>query len=173
MRRARLQGPPHPESFTLPSPRTLRMPVRSRRHNPYKECSMTPTEPLLNFSVQRTPATVAIAFESCSGDTSQCRVTEGVDNIHSLTTTAEPRQTNASHHTKSLDAVADHYKTRLCRSFQTTGTCRLGVYCRFAHGASDLRTYAQNAHAGIVSEGALRVYQELLAARAQRAKSRV
>jgi hypothetical protein len=31
------------------------------------------------------------------------------------------------------------YKTELCHTFVTTGVCRYGRRCRFAHGAQELR----------------------------------
>lgn len=41
-------------------------------------------------------------------------------------------------------AEAKKYKTVLCRHFETTGTCQMGIACRFAHGQTELRqsTYA-------------------------------
>lgn len=36
------------------------------------------------------------------------------------------------------------YKTELCRSFAETGTCRYGLKCQFAHGASELRPVSRH-----------------------------
>lgn len=45
---------------------------------------------------------------------------------------------------RNPQAEAKKYKTVLCRHFETTGTCQMGIACRFAHGQTELRqsTYA-------------------------------
>lgn len=43
---------------------------------------------------------------------------------------------------KRTYSEASNYKTVLCRRYMNTGRCRLGEYCDFAHGASDIRTHA-------------------------------
>eukprot|EP00924_Labyrinthula_sp_SR-Ha-C_P009208 augustus_masked-scaffold_2-processed-gene-16.44-mRNA-1 protein AED:0.32 eAED:0.32 QI:0/-1/0/1/-1/1/1/0/403 len=36
------------------------------------------------------------------------------------------------------------YKTELCRKWETTGTCRYGAKCQFAHGRAELRTLVRH-----------------------------
>lgn len=63
---------------------------------------------------------------------------------------------------KKPNTIADHYKTRLCKNFAAKGSCTYECFCRFAHGPSDLRTYAQNVRTGLTTEEAVRDYQRML-----------
>lgn len=46
-------------------------------------------------------------------------------------------QTQSQHQTR--DKGTELYKTELCRKWVTTGTCRYGSKCQFAHGVAELR----------------------------------
>ncbi len=46
-------------------------------------------------------------------------------------------------HTRRL-LCAKRYKTQLCRTFATQGTCPYGDQCLFAHGDHEMRTAADN-----------------------------
>ncbi|EPY17682.1 hypothetical protein STCU_10463 [Strigomonas culicis] len=52
------------------------------------------------------------------------------------------------------------YKTMPCKRHQASGKCRYGPRCRFAHGEHQLRTVEQNCAQGLVTEEAIRAYQE-------------
>ena len=46
------------------------------------------------------------------------------------------------------------YKTQPCRNYMSTGTCKYGRVCQFAHGKRELEKYSSvvcSAHKGIAS----------------------
>lgn len=54
----------------------------------------------------------------------------------------------------------DRYKTRLCDKYILTwGNCPYGTRCMFAHGEEELRTVKENLSSGLVSKGAIRLFQ--------------
>ena len=38
----------------------------------------------------------------------------------------------------------ENYKTRLCNNFQSTGACKFGASCLYAHGPAELRMKYEN-----------------------------
>lgn len=54
----------------------------------------------------------------------------------------------------------DRFKTRLCDKFILTwGNCPYGTRCMFAHGEEELRTAEENLSCGLVTKGAIRLFQ--------------
>ena len=45
---------------------------------------------------------------------------------------------------ESASSSDDLYKTELCHVFETTGSCKYGLRCRFAHGRSEMRPVARH-----------------------------
>ena len=51
-------------------------------------------------------------------------------------------------------AKSNLYKTQLCRNYMSTGKCKYGRVCQFAHGRKELEKYSSvvcSAHKGIAS----------------------
>lgn len=59
------------------------------------------------------------------------------------------------HQRDGPDAVANHYKTRLCKDFESRGACPWGIMCIFAHGVAELRTHLDNERLGVTNDVAL------------------
>eukprot|EP00672_Neobodo_designis_P016486 CAMPEP_0174828180 /NCGR_PEP_ID=MMETSP1114-20130205/1181_1 /TAXON_ID=312471 /ORGANISM="Neobodo designis, Strain CCAP 1951/1" /LENGTH=296 /DNA_ID=CAMNT_0016061891 /DNA_START=45 /DNA_END=935 /DNA_ORIENTATION=- len=53
----------------------------------------------------------------------------------------------------------ERFRTRLCKTFRKTGECPYGPRCMFAHGKAQLRTKRRNVADGLVSEAAVRAFQ--------------
>src|SRR4051812_46740330 len=51
---------------------------------------------------------------------------------------------SASGSTSGSPTSDDLFKTELCRSYESTGACKYGAKCRFAHGQAELRPVARH-----------------------------
>ena len=51
---------------------------------------------------------------------------------------------SASGSTSGSPSSDDLFKTELCRSYESTGACKYGAKCRFAHGQAELRPVARH-----------------------------
>jgi hypothetical protein len=60
----------------------------------------------------------------------------------------------------SFPLMATRYKTKLCETFSAKHKCPYAYRCMFAHGRNQLRSAQQNVDDGLVTEGAIKVFQQ-------------
>jgi hypothetical protein len=60
----------------------------------------------------------------------------------------------------SFPLMATRYKTKLCETFSAKHKCPYAYRCMFAHGRNQLRSAQQNVDDGLVTEGAIKAFQQ-------------
>mmetsp|Transcript_30456 Transcript_30456/g.94055 ORF Transcript_30456/g.94055 Transcript_30456/m.94055 type:complete len:269 (-) Transcript_30456:1151-1957(-) len=66
-----------------------------------------------------------------------------------------------------IPIIAERFKTKMCKNYETTGQCQYGARCMFAHGARELRTTEQNMADGITNQGSVYALRRRMAKQAK------
>eukprot|EP00672_Neobodo_designis_P000811 CAMPEP_0174878044 /NCGR_PEP_ID=MMETSP1114-20130205/82561_1 /TAXON_ID=312471 /ORGANISM="Neobodo designis, Strain CCAP 1951/1" /LENGTH=292 /DNA_ID=CAMNT_0016113431 /DNA_START=269 /DNA_END=1147 /DNA_ORIENTATION=+ len=69
--------------------------------------------------------------------------------------------------TQPIPIIAERFKTKMCKNYETTAQCQYGARCMFAHGARELRTTEQNMADGITNQGSVYALRRRMARQAK------
>jgi hypothetical protein len=75
-------------------------------------------------------------------------------------------------HYDGRSILAERFKTKLCQNYERAGECTFEHRCMFAHGEDDLRTKEMNIEDGLLTEEAIKDFQNSQAAAARDADRR-
>jgi hypothetical protein len=75
-------------------------------------------------------------------------------------------------HYDGRSILAERFKTKLCQNYERAGECTFEHRCMFAHGEDDLRTKEMNIEDGLLTEEAIKDFQNAQAAAARDADRR-
>jgi hypothetical protein len=65
------------------------------------------------------------------------------------------------HNNDHKPLLAERFKTKMCRSYERTGSCPYVHRCMFAHGDHELRNKAMNLADGLVTEEAIKYFKRM------------